>query len=499
MGKRSKKSKRRAAKHRLRLKIKEQEKKKEKVVAGCNKTNFSKANISNPLAGGQVNVASAKDDDWEVKLDIVKECSKVSDNGAAIVWIEPLAKVKIDALMGEYKSQEWLAYLLGVKEDRIVKDIFVPEQKATSARVDDVECEEFNNLSVIGVIHSHHGMGTGFSGTDHTYINQNHDISLVVAHTGIDGQVRTKVPCGALMISEAKIKLKLNVDNFDKDKFLEVAKENIKKPTFNYMQPVQQNWQRNVQGPGGRAGQSGYWFMGEWHEADPFIEDKEILDPKEIDDEIQRIHGAETTPASFWLCKNCNTQNYTMTSTLCWSCSVDSSKVKTGGWICRECKGTNNQVNATHCIYCKTQRRPLTQAEKNQLQIEKEWGTKVSKNIGNYICGRCKTEWKDVDLKKFTECPNCDIHETTLAERLEKELDDEEKKSTNVDIVEKDTTTTSPGSNVAGSTKNPYLCSVCGKHVSIANSQHMACFAKRQSEKEVNDTVWQTDKIEPVV
>ncbi len=64
---------------------------------------------------------------------------------------------------------------------------------------------------------------------------------------------------------------------------------------------------------------------------------------------------------------------------------------------------------------------------------------------------------------------------------------------------EKPLKTTSAGSNVAGTTKDPYLCSVCGKHVSVANSYHMSCFTKRESEKKVNDTVWQTDNNEPVV
>ena len=98
-------------------------KQKEKAVAGCNKTTHVPAT--------QVKFLT-KDDDWEVKLDVVKECGKISDNGASIVWIEPLAKVKIDALMGEYKSQEWLAYLLGNKEDMTVKDIFIPEQAFSS-------------------------------------------------------------------------------------------------------------------------------------------------------------------------------------------------------------------------------------------------------------------------------------------------------------------------------------------------------------------------------
>src|SRR5210317_96436 len=59
-------------------------------------------------------VVNPADDEWETDLEVVTECGKFDrgGNGKVVVWIEPLAKVKIDALMEEYKSREWLGYLL---------------------------------------------------------------------------------------------------------------------------------------------------------------------------------------------------------------------------------------------------------------------------------------------------------------------------------------------------------------------------------------------------
>jgi hypothetical protein len=162
----------------------------------------------------------AKEECWEVEVDKVADCSKAPAD--IVVWIKPLAKVKIDALMEKYPNLEWFAYLLSddpEKEPHIVADIHIPKQYATAGNVDDIECDDFNDLPCIGAIHSHHGMGTGFSGTDHEWVNQNHDISLVIAKNGIAGQVRWKTPCGSLKIIDAKIKPLFEVE-FDKEAFL---------------------------------------------------------------------------------------------------------------------------------------------------------------------------------------------------------------------------------------------------------------------------------------
>jgi hypothetical protein len=153
-------------------------------------------------------------DAWEVEIDVVTECSKVPK--VQDVFVELLAKKKIDMLMKKYPNIEWLAYLLGDKnEPTVVKDLFIPQQQVTTTAVTNIVCPEWNTLPVIGVIHSHHGMGNGFSGTDHEWINQNHDVSLCIAKSGIAGQVRVKTPCGSLKIVPAKVIVRFPKIDYD--------------------------------------------------------------------------------------------------------------------------------------------------------------------------------------------------------------------------------------------------------------------------------------------
>lgn len=136
--------------------------------------------------------------------------------------------MKMNTLMKEYKHIEWLAYLLGKKKSEayFVDDIYIPEQTVTPGDVENIICPEYNNLPIIGVIHSHHGMGTGFSGTDHEFVNDNHDISIVIAHGKIAGQARWQTPCGALKILPVKIKPVYELD-FNEEGFLEAVKDKI--------------------------------------------------------------------------------------------------------------------------------------------------------------------------------------------------------------------------------------------------------------------------------
>lgn len=181
-----------------------------------------------------------QNDDWEVTVDCVTACSKAPD--VPVVLIEPIVKWKIDALMKKYTSREWLGYFF-VKVDKPfhIIDMVIPEQVATSARVDDIEFSSDQipeGMKVGGVIHSHHNMGATFSGTDDEFINGNHDISVLVAHSGMKCRVRINVPCGAKIIKEAKMKLNYIV-NFDEEGFLREAEANIKDRTYNY---TNKNW-----------------------------------------------------------------------------------------------------------------------------------------------------------------------------------------------------------------------------------------------------------------
>jgi hypothetical protein len=325
-------------------------------------------------------VVNPKDDEWETDLEVVTECGKFDkgENGKVVVWVEPLAKVKIDALMEEYKTKEWLGYLLGDKEELTVKDIFIPEQKATSARVDDIECEEFNDLPIIGVIHSHHNMGTNFSHTDHTYINQNHDISLLVAHSGIGGQIRKKVPCGAFMVSEVKVRVALTVD-WDKDEWMKDAKEKIKTPVYNYNQshpfnPSYQQPGRNVQQGKPQFDGTGYWFNGQWHPSYP----KESM-------------------TGTWLCTDCNTKNYNQDALTCAHCH--------GNRFASKAEENQFKIEKEWQNWEQEEKKK----EEKKKKKDNEWSSGISKkSLGTYICGRCNRNWENVNLKVFNSCPECD-------------------------------------------------------------------------------------------
>lgn len=175
-------------------------------------------------------VINSGPDYWETDVECISDCSKAPES--IVVWVYPLAKEKIELLMDEYKNIEWLAYLIGKFGEKIeVSDIFVPNQEISTASVDNVICKEFNDLDIVGVIHSHHSMGNGFSKTDDDYINQNHNISLCISNSGINGHVRWETPCGSYKIVDCVVKIKTE-SLVDSETFIKEAKEKIKKKTY---------------------------------------------------------------------------------------------------------------------------------------------------------------------------------------------------------------------------------------------------------------------------
>ena len=171
---------------------------------------------------------------WESDLQTLSSCGKAPAN--LIVYISPTVKRKIDLLMVKYARMEWLAYLIG--KDLIVEDMIVPKQSVTSTSVSDIEFPSGINSKIIGVIHSHHTMGSTFSGTDHEYINGNHDISIVVSRNDIKAQVRWNTPCGGKMVLPAKVKINL-ATTFNEEEFL----ANVENMLVN--EPIENRFNRN--------------------------------------------------------------------------------------------------------------------------------------------------------------------------------------------------------------------------------------------------------------
>jgi hypothetical protein len=133
-------------------------------------------------------------------------------------------------------------------------------------------------------------MGHSFSQIDADWINQNHNISLVVSHSGMDGQVRWKTPCGSLITVKSKTKLWYDID-FDKKDFIKKAKEKIKRFT------AASNYGTGYGGYG-----TGYYEDGKWSQGQKSYMNGNSVKPDSEKDEspepdVDVINNNETKDA----------------------------------------------------------------------------------------------------------------------------------------------------------------------------------------------------------
>jgi len=170
-----------------------------------------------------------REDYWSVELpECITSCSKVNE---VDVFINKATRAKAMMFMKWAKAREWLAYLVGEKQEDgsyIITDMYLPDQRTSATLVDKVDADEYNKLKVVGVIHSHHEMGAGdedrpsFSGHDTEFINSNHNVSLLAGRdreTGgfkVVGIARVTTPCGGLMKVKANVKALSEVTDEEK-------------------------------------------------------------------------------------------------------------------------------------------------------------------------------------------------------------------------------------------------------------------------------------------
>jgi hypothetical protein len=173
---------------------------------------------------------------WDAELEVIDTTNKAKPVAAFKINIQQFVKEKIEYLMKKYPSTEWLAYLVGEKvndNDYLVTDLIIPKQTVTGVNVYDVKYNwNESDINIIGVIHSHHSMGAFFSGTDDAYINQNHDISIVVStstSSSIESQLRIKVSNDRfLLITPTVVFLSENL--VDEAEFKKEIEDNISSP-----------------------------------------------------------------------------------------------------------------------------------------------------------------------------------------------------------------------------------------------------------------------------
>lgn len=169
---------------------------------------------------------------WDTGLDHIDKCPEIADR-EVVLTIE--ARDKIQAMMGAMGRIEWLGFLLGRENEDgwEVSDIFIPKQEVTSATAKPTGANQ-EPEGTIGIIHSHHTMGTTFSGTDETHANGNFDVSLVVSSDMKFGATaRIETSCGRL----ANVSLKVLVytkDNEFGDWAEKMKAEKIEEKTYVY-------------------------------------------------------------------------------------------------------------------------------------------------------------------------------------------------------------------------------------------------------------------------
>ena len=159
-------------------------------------------------------------------------CSLVK---APNIYLELTARHKLDILMDEYRSREWIGYLVGEiakkTEDFFIEDIAVPPHKESVYA--SAEAEPFNIPDrCVGVIHSHHSMGAFHSATDKGHVDKNFPVSIVVAR-GTDGELTFNTtcvkdtPCGKTLSLDGEVHYLQPEPDFNAEAWLKEVKKNI--------------------------------------------------------------------------------------------------------------------------------------------------------------------------------------------------------------------------------------------------------------------------------
>jgi len=126
-------------------------------------------------------------------------------------------------------STEWLGYLRADKTEDgswVIKELIVPKQEVGYATVTPKE-----TVHSEGVVHSHVNMKAFFSGTDDSYLNENHHFSIVVNKSEEYAAVcRLTLPCKAMTVIETTVEI--ITPDCDVDAFLAEAKKNLEEVKY---------------------------------------------------------------------------------------------------------------------------------------------------------------------------------------------------------------------------------------------------------------------------
>lgn len=168
-------------------------------------------------------------------IELIEKCSLAKNIDEPDVTMDFLIYQKAMALTSEMGDTEWLGYLKGfpTEDGYHIDSMVIPKQTVDSVSV-EVD-EGLTDNDIIGTIHSHHGMGAFFSGTDHDYIGSNNPVMLVITSKG-DAKcaVRHTLACGNFILIDAEFEV-LHTDNPEIKEFITDALTKVTKKVFTYV------------------------------------------------------------------------------------------------------------------------------------------------------------------------------------------------------------------------------------------------------------------------
>jgi hypothetical protein len=299
-----------------------------------------------------------------------------------------LVKAKIDTLMSAYPNIEWLVYLSGKREDNTtyINDLIVPVQSVTSVRVDKIELENMGSLPIVGVMHSHHGMGNGFSGTDDMFINANHLLSLCISHGGINGQFRWGTPEGDQVMIKASVKIEYSF-GFDAEEFKKHCSENISEITY-------ANHGRN------------FGYLTNTRNAYC-----NIMNPS-LDDLMEELSDGDTDGIGFMHHGSTDIanipNNFIIPPDNCPSCNSVDIVDSGDGWFCSVCGdegyhfeegsiGFNDVPVDEHRYFDNISERPKESVKSNTYPLKSE-DFEEAESLGYIQCERCLSHFDKIDV-----------------------------------------------------------------------------------------------------
>jgi proteasome lid subunit RPN8/RPN11 len=161
-----------------------------------------------------------------------KDCS-YSEQDKQIILLQPEVYVVITRLLGMY-DKEWQMLLTGIVSEKgcNVTGYYIPKQITSYATVKNMDCidkELVGRLGVVATIHSHVGMGVGFSATDHEYTNMSNLIGYhVVCNNKLEfnGVRQATLPCGLVKLIKTDVRIAfpevdiVDLENIEEQKYI---------------------------------------------------------------------------------------------------------------------------------------------------------------------------------------------------------------------------------------------------------------------------------------